>query len=157
MGLVVNIPGFEGRILTVKGGLWTGTKLYVNGVKLPREGGKYILRDNSGRTVEIKFKYDLGSIIDGMPYIELENGDVIETIKPLTTAQYIWSALPLLMLFMGGLVGGFIGIPAVHLNAKIFHLKWHPILKYVLTGIITLLFLIIWLMIMVIINRRFKI
>jgi len=61
-----------------------------------------------------------------------------ETPKPkLAWYQHVWLALPLALIAVGGAVGGACGGAAWAINQSVFRKTEHPVLRYVLTGLIS--------------------
>jgi len=68
--------------------------------------------------------------------------------KPnLTWYQYVWIALPLLLIAVGGAIGGACGGAACAINRTVFLKTSNPVLKYVWTGIISAAAFIAWLIV----------
>ena len=57
--------------------------------------------------------------------------------KPLTWYQHVWIALPFVLVFLGGAVGGAVGGVAWAVNKAVFEKTQAPLLRYVLTGLIS--------------------
>lgn len=64
---------------------------------------------------------------------------IAETVKPkLFWYQHVWLALPLALIAVGGAIGGVCGGMACAFNYKTFRNTGHPVLRYVLTGLVSL-------------------
>lgn len=155
MKYTVNLEGFEGqRIEFQPAGLVTPAKLFVNDVE-PRRGakrGEMILTRNDGREVVATWR---GSFLD-VPKLVVEN-KVINLAEPLTWYEWVWNAWPIVLLFIGGLLGGLFGGLALGLNLSIFRSQQNPLLKYVITGAISvaavILYLVVGIAVTLFINR----
>jgi len=60
---------------------------------------------------------------------------VTPTPVKLTWYQHAWTALPLVLIFLGGAVGGAIGGAAWAANHQVFRRTRDPVLRYVFTGL----------------------
>ncbi len=57
--------------------------------------------------------------------------------QKLTWYEHVWLGLPILLVFVGGLIGGACGGAAWAVNQAVFQKTKHPILRYVWTGLIS--------------------
>lgn len=73
------------------------------------------------------------------------SGKPVEGIKKLQWYEEVWIALPLALVGVGGAIGGLCGGLAWGLNRLLFMKVDHPVLKYVVTGLISFAAIIIWL------------
>lgn len=78
------------------------------------------------------------------------------TIKPLKSSaakptlawyEHVWTALPLALVAVGGCIGGGIGGAAWAVNRQVFTKIQHPVLRYVVTGIISAAAVVVWLVV----------
>ena len=132
MGYPVTLPGFEGQEIVVEpAGLFSGPRLMVNGQPAPKGQARaeMLVRRNDGKDVAFTFRNNFLDVpalmVDGMP---------LNLVEPLKWYEWIWNGLPMVMIFLGGALGGFIGVLAMTFNLKIFRSSPHPVLKYLLTG-----------------------
>jgi len=66
--------------------------------------------------------------------------------KPkLTWYEHVWAALPLCLVAVGGCIGGGIGGAAWVVNRAVFQKVRQPVLRYVLTGLISAAAVVAWL------------
>ncbi len=143
MNYPVNLEGFEGQRIEVQpAGFFGGAKLLVNDVEA-RKGvkrGEMLLTRNDGREVVAAWR---NSFLD-VPKLIVEN-KVINVAKPLTWYEWIWNGWPIVLLFVGGALGGLIGAAALAINLNVFRSQQNPLLKYVITGVISFAALIVYL------------
>ena len=68
--------------------------------------------------------------------------------KPkLAWYEQVWTALPLCLVIFGGAIGGGIGGAAWVLNRAVFQKVGQPVLRYVLTGLISVAAVVVWLVV----------
>jgi len=142
----MNIPipheSFTVRSLSVKpAGFWTGPKLLLDGSEVNGKRNKYEVPDNSGMTRKIKLS---ASLFDPIPKVEID-GEKIELVRPLIWYEYVWMGLPILLVFAGGGIGALFGLAAVYSSARIFRSDRLTMAKYSLSGLISLVAVIAWL------------
>lgn len=140
---ITGIPGFENRKVTVQpAGIISGVKVFLDGEQIkPKFGGKYILRRNDGTDVEARLRSNL---IDPMPQLTVE-GKNYAALPPLPWYELVWSGLPVLMIFIGGALGAFLGVLAAYGNVHIFRSNLQPVVKYLVTAVISFVAVVAWL------------
>jgi hypothetical protein len=127
-------PGFEGRGLAVRlPGVFSNPKVVLDGAEVKGERGRFQLRDNRGGMVEAKLK---SNFLDAVPRVEI-GARVLELAPPLPWYAYVWSALPVVLIFVGGALGGACGALAAFVNARIFRSERGTAAKYAITGAIS--------------------
>ncbi len=146
MSYLANIEGFEGQKIKATVSFWTGAKLFVNGVPAPRglRRGEMILQRNDGRPVYARWRPQILGL--DVPQLIID-GKTINFADPLNWYQWVWSALPILLVFFGGLLGGVAGIIAFSINTGIFRSTMTGNLKYVVTGVVSILAIVIYLVV----------
>lgn len=151
MGYKVNIPGFEGQDIEVRVSFWSGPTLLVNGQPAPKGSrrGEMLLRSNDGRSVVAKWKPRFLGL--DVPQLVVD-GKVIDVVEPLKWYQWLWGGLPIALVFVGGLLGGIIGVIGFTINAKVFRTEIGDALKYLVSGIVTLLAFIAYFIVALIIT-----
>jgi hypothetical protein len=138
MGYTVNIEGFEGQQIEVNVGFWSGPKLLVNGEPAPKgnKRGEMVLQRNDGRQVVATWKPQILGL--DVPQL-LVDGKAVNLIEPLKWYQWIWGGWPVVLLFVGGALGAIAGLVGFSINAKIFRTEMSEVLKYVVTGAVSVL------------------
>jgi hypothetical protein len=138
---IVGIPGFEGRTIMLRpAGVFSSVKLIVdNEVLKPKWGGKFTLLRADGTPVEARLRSNL---VDPIPQLVVDK-QVYLAAKPLPWYQLVWSAIPILLFFAGGVVGVILGLLAAYANTRIFRSDLQPVLKYVVTALVTIATLVV--------------
>lgn len=105
----ITLYGYPNDTFEIEHSAMTGkVKITKNGVELKQstEKGKPFLLIQENGVVE--HLYVKGSFPDFAPFLEL-NGEKIEIVEKLKWYQYAIGGLPMLLIFVGGLIGGGIG------------------------------------------------
>lgn len=130
------IPGFETHDLEVKpSGLLRGPRLLLDGntaLKGPKRN-QYVLSRPDGSKIVVKLK---PTLLDPVPDVFVD-GEKIPVVEPLTKLQLIWCGLPIVMLFIGGALGGLLGGGTYWANILVFRSEMSTAEKYILTGLIS--------------------
>ncbi len=128
----VHLEGFEGQTLEIQtGGLFSGPKVFVNHQPAPKgKGREVLLRRNDGTSVAVRLKPS-GFGLD-VPQLVVE-GKTIRAIDPLKWYVWAWIALPILLVFVGGALGGIVGALGLTTNAKIVRSKMNGLAKFAAT------------------------
>ena len=135
MKYVVQLPGFEGQTVEVQsGGFFSSAKLFVDGKEAAKgtKRGEMLLTDSYGSKVIATWR---GNFLD-VPNLFME-GKIIKVVEPLKWYQWLWNALPVALVVIGGALGGGLGFLAVSINMSIFRSQQDPILKYSITGVVS--------------------
>ena len=144
MEFMIKPIGFENQQVVIKGpGFFHGPRLYVNGAeakKGPRRF-QYILRRDDG----FKIIAEVSPVfLDPVPKVIIDE-EVIRLAEPLNAFQWIWSGLPILLMFVGGFIGGFLGAVAFWFNTRIFRSKdVGSFEKFILTGAVSIIVAMGW-------------
>jgi hypothetical protein len=145
MNYPINIEGFEGQTLEMKpSGLWAGPQLLVNGqpaAKGPKRG-QMLLRRNDGREVIATWKPQFMGL--DVPRLDVD-GKHVTVVEPLKWYAWVWSGLPILLIFVGGALGALAGIVAFGINTQIFRSSRNTGLKFILTAVVSLLAVAVYL------------
>lgn len=138
----VNIPGFEGRQIILKcGGFFSGPSLKVDGrpAQKGKKKGDLLLVRNDGTKVVVRL--NIANFLDPVPQVVV-NGKKLKVVEPLKWYQWAWAGAPILLIFIGGFVGGLIGGLAAAVNGKVLRSDMNEISKYALTGIVSVVAII---------------
>lgn len=88
----------------------------------------------------MKFKTRL---LDSIPNL-IVSGQTIQIATALEWYQYFWMSIPILLVFTGGVIGGFCGGAAAFVSGHIFRSNRNELAKYALTGMISLTAFVIY-------------
>lgn len=100
------LPGHPGLKLALRpGGFFSSLKILQDGVPLKREKGVFLLPQSKGPALELKIKtgFDVFS-----PKV-LFAGQQIEVLPRISPLWQVWAYIPVLLMFVGGALGGFLG------------------------------------------------
>jgi hypothetical protein len=151
----IHAEGFEGRQLMVKSaGFFSGPRLLLDGqpaAKGPKRG-QLLLRRNDGSPVIAQLR---GVFIDPIPQVTID-GKAIKIAEPLPWYVWVWSGLPLVLLFLGGALGGGLGAVAMTINGRIFRADMHSALKFAITGAISLVTMLLFFTLAIILNQAIR-
>lgn len=144
MSYILKIEGFEGQNIEARVSFWASPKLIINGVPAPKgpRRGEMVLQRNDGRQVIASWKPQVMGL--DVPQLVVD-GKTVSLAAPLKWYQWVWSALPILLVFWGGLLGGIAGVIAFSINTSIFRSRLNEILKYVITGVISIIATLVYL------------
>jgi hypothetical protein len=135
MRIEVRHPAFKTQRLSIQAAsFFTGPKLLLNDVPVKRKGGRYPVVSDSGQEVLIQMRYNL---LDPIPALKI--GDApFELAKPLRWFEYAWIGVPMLLVFAGGALGGFVGAGSTIVNGRIFRSDRSAVSKYALAAVTTI-------------------
>jgi hypothetical protein len=151
----VHAEGFEGRQLVVESaGFFAGPRLMLDGQPASKgpKRGQLLLRRNDGVAVIAQLR---GVFVDPIPQVTVD-GKKIKIAEPLPWYVWIWSGLPLVLLFMGGALGGGLGAVAMTINGRIFRADMHGALKFAVTGAISLVATLVFFTLAILLNQAFR-
>ena len=132
----INIEGFEDKNIEVRTSFWSGAKLLVNGkpAQKGKKRGEMILQNNDGKEVIATWKPQLLGL--DLPQLGVD-GKIVTLVEPLKWYQWVWGGWPLLLLFVGGALGAIAGMISFIINAKVFRSEMSEVLKYVVSGVVS--------------------
>jgi hypothetical protein len=134
MRIEIKHPAFKTQRLSVESAsLSAGPKLLLNDFIVKRQKGRYPVVSDSGAQMLIQMRYNL---IDPVPAFKIGE-DSIKLVEPLHWYEYVWSGLPILLVYAGGALGGLLGGVATMANGRIFRSDRGSIAKYGLAGLTT--------------------
>ena len=133
-----NMEGFEGQNIQVHLRFWSGPQLLVNGEPAQKgnKRGEMRLQRNDGKQVTAAWKPQFLGL--DIPQLAVD-GKTIRFVEPLKWYQWLWGGWPVILIFVGGLLGGATGLIGLLLNAKVFRTDLNGVLKYVVTAAISIL------------------
>jgi hypothetical protein len=143
MSYPAKIEGFEYQNIEVQTGFWTGPKLLVNGEPAPKgsKRGEMILRRDDGRQVTASWKPQFLGL--DVPQLVVD-GRTVQLVEPLKWYQWVWGGWPIVLLFVGGAFGAIAGMLGAVINARVFRAEISEILKYVVTGVVSILVVVVY-------------
>jgi hypothetical protein len=132
MRIPINHPTFKSKRLSVEpASFFSGPKLLLDGVAVKKQKGRYPVVSDSGQQVLIQMRYNL---LDPIPTVKI--GDAaVELAKPLQWFEYAWIGVPMLLVFAGGALGGFVGAGSTVVNGRIFRSDRSAVSKYALAAV----------------------
>lgn len=134
MQLQLNHASFKTqRVVIEKAGWFTGPKLIVNGAIAKKQKGTYLVMSDSGAEIPVKLKFNL---IDPIPKVTVAE-ESIELAPPLKWYEYAWSGIPVLLIFTGGAIGGFVGALGACASGRVFRSNRGAVAKYSISALIT--------------------
>jgi hypothetical protein len=138
MSYNAKIEGFEGQNIEVNVSFWTRPKLLVNGEPAPKgkKRGEMVIQRNDGKQVTASWKPQFLGL--DVPQL-IVDGKVVTLVEPLKWYQWIWGGWPVMLLFIGGALGAIAGMIGVTINAKVFRTEMSDVLKYVVSGVVSVL------------------
>jgi len=135
MDLPIEHQAFSGRGLALRpGGFFKGPRLLIDGSEAKGKRLKYLLRDNSGNSVEVRLK---SNGLDPIPKVQFAD-QTIALARPLTWYEYAWMSLPILLVFAGGGLGALFGLFAVYSSTHVFRGHRSTAAKFGLSAVISL-------------------
>lgn len=134
MRIGIKHPAFKTKRLSVEAAtFFAGPKLLLDGVVLKRKGGRYLVASDSAQELPIKILYNF---LDPIPKVKIGDG-TLELAKPLQWYEYVWIGIPMLLVFAGGALGGFVGAGSTVVNGRIFRSERSTVGKYALAAVTT--------------------
>lgn len=135
MQLQVQHSEFFTQRLTVKtGGLFSSPQLFLNGEQLKAKKGVYLVCNDNGLELPVKIQHNY---LDPIPKLKI--GDKIVMIAPpLKWYESLCISIPLVLIFLGGLIGGLCGGFGAYWNGCIFRSKRSLFAKIALSSLVTL-------------------
>jgi Zn-dependent protease len=134
MRIQIKHPGFKTQHLSVEtASFLAGPKLLLDGVVVKRKGRSYQVASDRGQEVAVKVIYNF---LDPIPKLKIDD-EMIELAKPLQWYEYVWIGIPMLLVFAGGALGGFVGAGSTVVNGRIFRSDRGAVSKYALAAVTT--------------------
>ncbi len=133
----VELEGFNGRRIVLRtAGLLRGPMLYVDGEPAPKgpKRRQALLRRSDGTQLVVAIKPRFLGL--DVPRLVVA-GREVAVVPPLGIAAWIWSALPVLLLLTGGVLGAVAGLAAFSANIRIFRSSRSAAARYGLTAVVS--------------------
>lgn len=131
------VPGFESRQLAIElPGIFSGAKLIYNGQAAPKGPGRgqFLLLRSDGSRAAAQLKTT--NFLDPLPQVVID-GKAYKAAEPLKWYHWVWIALPLLLVFIGGALGGALGGAATAFNARVFRTSSSRAIQFLLSSLIS--------------------
>lgn len=124
------LPEFPFANFEIETSIWTlSSKLIMNNSELEKskdKGGAYLIPRGDG---SLALAFTKQEYPDFVPALEID-GELNHIFDKLKWHEYLVAALPLVLFFFGGALGGMIGLLATLKNFSVFHQDGNVILKY---------------------------
>lgn len=137
MNYPVTLEGFEGQTIEVQSaGFVTSAKLLIGGqpaAKGPKRG-EMLVRRNDGKEVIAVWKPQVLGL--DVPQLVVD-GKVVNVAEPLKWYIWVWSALPILLVFTGGAIGALAGIIGFSVNTSLFRSSLPGLAKFALSAVVS--------------------
>lgn len=139
MKYVLIIEGFEGQSLEVQtAGLFSGPKLFVAGkpANKGQKRGEMRLQRNDGKEIIAFWKPQFMGL--DVPQL-IVDGKVINVVEPLKWYAWVWSALPLPLIFIGGALGALMAMIGFTVSTSVFRSSQPAVAKFAISLIVSIL------------------
>ena len=132
----VKLGGLADRKVEVESSVFRGARVLVDGQPAPKgpKRAQFFVRGTDGRDSVLELKTKLP---DPVPQV-VWGGQTIKLEEPLKWYQWLWSGVPLLLLFVGGALGGLLGGVAVTLNVRNLRSDMNGIQRYAASAFVSL-------------------
>jgi hypothetical protein len=148
--LPITYPGFEGRGLALRPmGFFQGAAIVCDGQAAPRKGRSFTLTDNRGAPVVFRLN---GNFFDPIPAVVVGGQTTIRLGRPFAWYEYVWIALPLALLLVGGALGAICGGVAMLINARLLRSDQPAWARYGLGVLVVVAAVIVWLLVAAVIS-----
>jgi hypothetical protein len=135
MRIPLEINGVSGSLEVEPAGWFRPARLFLDGQPAPKgpKRNQYLISQDDGISKLLQLKQ---VFIDPVPQVLLD-GELIQLAEPLSVFQWIWSAIPIVLIFLGGAIGGGIGGAAFWINTRIFRSEMSNTEQYILCGLVS--------------------
>lgn len=138
MEIAIKHPRFQGKKLSVSTRtIFKNPSLLIDGIEQKKMKGlkkRYLLEDDNGSPAIVEIK----SVIDPIPTIVID-GEKIPLTPPMAWYEYVLLCLPFLLIFIGGAIGGFVGLVGAMINASIIRGQGSVIARYGYALLVTII------------------
>ena len=125
----------DGKEVIYEESFWTGKKtITIDGKVLTRLNRKQFVYEDQTYTIK-------GSFLTGA---KLVGTTEIEVLPKLQKWEYILSCLPLIMIFIGGMIGALFGCIFSVSTITVMRSKTHPVLKVLVSLLFAVLAFLAW-------------
>jgi len=100
------------------------------------------VRRNDGRDAIVRWRPQFLGLDVPQLYVD---GFVVNVAPPLGLFVWLWSALPVLLVLIGGALGALVGFVAFATNTRIFRSSWSTLVKYCVSLLVTLASVVVYL------------
>jgi hypothetical protein len=125
----VKLGGLADRKVEVESSLFRGARVLVDGQPAPKgpKRAQFLVSGTDGRDSVLELKTKLP---DPVPQV-VWGGQTIKLEEPLKWYQWLWSGVPLLLLFVGGALGGASGWGCSDPECSNFAIRheWNPAIR----------------------------
>jgi hypothetical protein len=136
MRFAIHHPAFKSQRLSVQTALGLGgPKLLLNDEIVKRQYGTYPMLSDSGSQFLAQMDVNW---VDTIPVVKI-GGKSISVAKPLRWFEYAWICVPLLLVFVGGMLGLIVGWGSAIFSTRIFRSDRSARTKYVLAAACSLM------------------
>jgi hypothetical protein len=153
----LDLPGFEGRSLTLHAGqIFSPAKLTIDGKPAPTGSipGTLLLRRNDGVDITARLRYSVGNLL-GDPIPVLQIGDrFILVVEPFKWYEWAWASFALLMVIFSGIPGFLIGAMAMQINLSILRWVKNDLARILISGFVSTIAVLLSMMLKNYINRK---
>jgi len=145
----INLPNLKyDQLKLVTPRIYGKPKIYLNDNEIEKRNNRYLINTNEEKPILITLK---NNYLDPIPKVFI-NDHQIHVAKAIKWYEYIWTGLPILMVFQGGLLGALFGLISLRINLNIFRSDKNTLVKYLLTLVVSVIFVLIFLIIAAVLN-----
>ncbi|MDC1106097.1 hypothetical protein OAT16_05285 [Prolixibacteraceae bacterium] len=124
----INLPEMENADLKLTVPFWGKARIFLNDREIEKDNGVYkIFYGGNEASVTLKANF-----LDPVPTL-LVNDKSLSLVEPIKWYEYVWSALPVILIFQGGFMGALLGITTFRFNTNVFRADKSVFMKYLLT------------------------
>lgn len=141
MDIRVDHESFQHRRLSVRPGtFFRSPALLIDDEPVPKKGGQHRVVDDEDAERKVRLRT---SAFDPLPRVEIE-GIRIAIAPPLKPHEVALALLPVLLIFIGGALGGAIGLTAAYVNFVVLRGAGGKASRYAAAIVITGLAAAVW-------------
>lgn len=134
MEYAIDAPDFAERRVTVRtAGPFSAPKVLVDGTIAEKNGDAWLVPGAEGASIPVTL---MGRGLDPLPAVQVA-GKTLSLAPPLRWFEYLWAALPLALVALGGALGGVFAVLAAYINLYLLRARHGSAARYGLTGAVT--------------------